>query len=159
MPVTFKTDALIAAAKEALSGHDKADKIYQAECDAYRADKIADQDKLPQLRELRDELSAFLKLKRQPTRDDARRFKAAAREDYLSHLFVQGLSDIDVRNNVSRPAGWLVSAKVASYQGLIKLLEAHTDDTITANQLKLLGYDNLEMLFRLAAMHSPITDD
>lgn len=158
MPVTFKTEALISAAKEALAGHDRADKLYQAECDAYRRDKISDQDKLPQLRALRDELSAFLKTKRQPTRGDAQRFRRAAGEDYLSSLYTQGLSDIDVRNNVSKPAGWLNANTVASYQGLIKLLEAHTEDTITSNQLKLLGYDRLESLFRLAALHSTVVD-
>jgi len=158
MPVTFKTSAIIAAAKEALAGHAKADKIYQADCDAYRRDKHQEQDRITNIRALRDELSAVLKAKRQPTRDDARRFARLAGVDYLSNLFTQGLSDIDVRNNVSKPAGWLNANTVASYQGLIKLLQAHTEDTITSNQLKLLGYDRLEPLFRLAALHSPVTD-
>lgn len=158
MSVTFQISALITATKDALSVHAKADAEYQAACAAYRAERESDQDKLAQIRELRDELSAFLKTRRQPERADAQRFKKAAREDYLSNLYVTGFSDSDVRNNVSRPAGWLNANTAASWAGLIRMLEAHTEDTITANQLKLFGYDKLEPLFRSAALASKVTD-
>ncbi|AHJ88347.1 hypothetical protein CG91_gp047 [Mycobacterium phage 39HC] len=158
MPVTFKTSALITAATEALDGHRKADAQYQADCEAYRAEKLAEADMLPRLKALRDELSAFLKTKRQPTKADAARFKRAAGEDYIHSLYTGSVSDYDIRNNVPKPSGWLQPTTAASWEGLIKMLQAHTEDTITANQLKLFGYDRLEPLFRNAALHSPVTN-
>lgn len=158
MPVTFRTSALIEATKEALAGHATADAEYQKAIKQYRAEKLAEQDMIPRLRALRDELSAFLKTKRQPTSVDASRFKRAAGEDYLHNLYSGGISDHDIRSNVAKPIGWINQTTVASYQGLVKMLKAHTEDEITANQLKLFGYDRLEPLFRLAALHSPVTD-
>jgi hypothetical protein len=159
MSITFQTSSLIAAAKEALEGHRKADALYQADAEAYRAEKLAEQDRLGQIKALRDELSALLKAKRQPTRADAQRFRKAAGEDYLSNLYSGGVSDRDIANNVQKPTGWLHPTKRASYEGLIKMLGAHTEPTITANQLKLFGYTDLELLFRLAALHSPVVDE
>lgn len=158
MPVTFKTQGLIDAAQEALDGHVKADAVYQKLLDQYRADKAAERDMLPRMRALRDELSRLIKAGKQPTRADAQRFKRLAQEDYLSSFYVGELSDSTIRQNVNRPAGWLIEQQVASYQGLIKMLQAHTEETISANQLKLFGYTNLELLFRLAALSSPVTD-
>lgn len=159
MPVTFTTKALIDAATEAVSGHLKADEQYQRDAAEYRRKYAEEHDMLPQLKALRDELTAFLKLKRQPTADDARRFRAAVKDnDYIRNMYVGGLSDRDVSNNVAKPSGWLAPSTVASYQGLIKMLQAHTEDTITANQLKLFGYDRLEPLFRAAALYSPVVD-
>ncbi|QPX62167.1 hypothetical protein PBI_INDLOVU_52 [Mycobacterium phage Indlovu] len=159
MSVNLDKTLLIQAAKDALAGHAEADRVYQADVAAYRARIAAEADKTPKLRALRDELSAVLKARRQPTEADARRFKDAAGTDYLSNLVAKEPSDYDVRNNVSRPAGWLSGAKVASYQGLIKMLEAHTEPTITANQLKLFGYTDLETLFRMAAQAGAIKPD
>ena len=69
-----------------------------------------------------------------------------------------GVGDSDVRNNVPRPQGWMPSGTLDSWHGLVKMLEAHTEETITANQLKLFGYDKLEPLFRQAALSSPVTN-
>lgn len=158
MPVTFRTDALIAAAKETLEGHRKADLQYQADLASYKAQKLAENDMLPRLKALRDELTAFLKTRKQPERADALRFKRAAGGDYLGSLYSGGVSDHDIRNNVPKPMGWLNQDQVGRYSGLIKMLQAHTEETITANQLKLFGYDRLEPLFRLAALASPVVD-
>lgn len=158
MPVTFKTTALIQAAKDALAGHAKADVQYQKALADYKAQKLAESDTIPRLRALRDELSAVLKSKRQPTRADAVRFRRAAGENYLEYLYSGEVSDTDIRSNVPKPSGWLNATEVGRYSGLIKMLQAHTEDTITANQLKLFGYVNLEPLFRLAAMNSPVVD-
>ena len=160
MPVTFNRTALIKAATDAVKVGDAAEVQFQKAIVEYRKDKEAENDMLPRLKALRDELTAFLKTKRQPTyADDAQRFKKAAGTDYLSNLYTSGVSDSDVRNNVASPEGWLnANTTLASYRGLIKMLEAHTEDTITANQLKLFGYNHLEPLFRQAALTSKVVD-
>ncbi|QFP94672.1 hypothetical protein I5G59_gp52 [Mycobacterium phage LilMcDreamy] len=151
MSVNLDKTLLIAAAQEALDGHDKADVIYQRDVAAYRAERAKKNDRLPGMRALRDELSALIKAKRQPTEEDAKRFKSLAGCDYLSNFHVTEVTDYDVRNNVKKPPNWLPEGRRASYQGLIKMLNAHVEPTITANQLKLFGYTDLEALFRAAA--------
>ena len=158
MPVTFKVDALIDAADAAVKSGTAAEATYQKAIAEYRKQKIAESDVIPNIRALRDELSAFLKTKRAPVYADAQRFKKAARSDYISHLYTSDVSDSDVRNNVPRPQGWMPSGTLDSYRGLIQMLKANTEPTITANQLKLFGYDKLEPLFRQAALNSPVTN-
>jgi hypothetical protein len=160
MSVNLDKTKLIDATKQALAGHDEADKVYQARVAEYLADRAAKNDKLPVLRALRDEFSAIIKARRQPTPADAARFKTlGAGHDYLSGLHVSEVSEYDIRNNVKKPAGWLTEQRRASYQGLIKMLDAHTEPTITANQLKLFGYTDLEALFRVAAIAGAVTPD
>lgn len=148
--ITFDKAVLIGTAESALATHAKADAAYQAAKQAYR-----DEHNPPSRREniiaLRDALSAFIKTKRAPTSQDAKDWRRLAGEDYLSNLYDREVSDNEVRNNVDRPAGWMPADRAASYRGLIAMLKAHVGDTITANQLKLFGYTNLEALFRTAA--------
>ena len=160
MSVTLDKNLLIDAVKQALAGHDEADKVYQARVAEYLADRAAKNDKLPVLRALRDEFSAIIKARRQPTPADAARFKTIANgHDYLSGLHVSEVTEYDIRNNVKKPPNWLHENRRASYQGLIKMLEAHVEDTITANQLKLFGYSDLEALFRVAATAGAVKPD
>ena len=158
MPVTFKVDALIQAAKDAVTVGAKAQSDWEKAADAYRKAKIAESDCRADIIALRDELSAFIKTRKAPTYADAQRFKKVARHDYLSNMYTSEISDHDIRNNVPRPAGWYPSSTLDSWRGLVKMLEAHTEETITANQLKLFGYDKLEPLFRQAALSSPVTN-
>lgn len=158
MPVTFKVDALITAAKDAVTVGTKAQADWEKAAGEYRKAKIAESDARSNIVALRDELSAFIETRKTPTYADAQRFKKAARSDYLSLLYATEVSDPDVRNNVPRPSGWYPVATLDSWRGLVRMLEAHTEDTITANQLKLFGYDKLEPLFRQAAMISSVTD-
>lgn len=158
MSVTFKKTALIAATREALATADAAEREYQRRVESYRAEYASQRDVTAGIRALRDELSAFLKTRRQPTAEDAQRFHKAAGVDGLTALYTPEPNDYQIKQNVPAVAGRMAKDTQATYQGLIKMLQAHTEDTITANQLKLFGYDRLEPLFRLAAMHSPVTD-
>ncbi|ABD58168.1 hypothetical protein PBI_COOPER_51 [Mycobacterium phage Cooper] len=149
--ITFDKQALIKTAETALAVHGKADEVYQADLEKYKADHAPD-SKIPQLVALRDELSRFLRTKREPTAADARKFRNAVNsDDYLRNLYTTPVDDRDARNNVARPAGWLSPSQRDSYLGLVAMLKAHVGETITANQLKLFGYTNLEALFRAAA--------
>lgn len=158
MPITFKKDALITAAKEAIATHERAVAEWEAAKTKYRADNASEKDLLPNIRALRDELTAFLKTKRQPTRDDARAFRKVAGFDYLHELYVPEVQDRDVDSNVPKPKGWLYRDRADSYRGLVKMLEANLEDTITAAQLKLFGYSDLETLFRRAAEIAPTSE-
>ncbi|AKU45253.1 hypothetical protein GODINES_54 [Mycobacterium phage Godines] len=152
--ITFDKKALIKAANAALDVHDKANVEYRRRCAAYIAENTAP-SKRDNIVALRDALSAFIKTKRTPTLEDTKRFRAAAGSDYLSELRDREVSENEVRNNVPRPEGWLNATTVGSYRGLVAMLNAHTGDTVTANQLKLFGYTNLEGLFRAAATIAP----
>lgn len=158
MPVTFNVETLITAATDAVSVGAKAESNYQKAVAEYRKRKEAESDVTGNIRALRDGLSAFLKTSKAATYADAQRFKKAARSDYISHLYTSDVSDSDVRNNVPRPQGWMPSGTLDSYRGLIQMLKAHTEPTITANQLKLFGYGKLKPLFRQAALVSTVTN-
>lgn len=149
--ITFDKAALIKTTEAALAAHGKADAIYQADLEKYKTDH-APASMIPKLVALRDELTRFLKTKREPTAADARKFRAATgSDDYLRNLYTTPVDDREARNNVPRPSGWLTGGQRDSYLGLVAMLKAHVGDTITANQLKLFGYTNLEALFRAAA--------
>jgi len=159
MSITFDKAKLITTVKAAVKAADTADEKYQAELATYRAEREALlPDYLTRLRALRDELSKVIKRGKQPTQTDARAFRAAAGEDYLSHLYLTPVSDREARNNVSTPRGWINANRRESYRGLVAMLEANTEDTITANQLKLFGYTDMEALFRLAAHNGAVIE-
>ncbi|SKT21324.1 hypothetical protein [Mycobacteroides abscessus] len=65
----------------------------------------------------------------------------------LSDLFYCGPSDYELKEKVGRRPD---ESDVEKYRGLIDLMKAHTGDTISANQLKLLGYTKLTELFNAA---------
>lgn len=158
MPITFKKDALIAAAKEAIQTHERALDEWNAAKAKYREENAPTQDYIPQIKALRDELTKFLKQKRQPEREDALRFRKVIGNVGLSDLYVTPVQERDVNNNVPTPKGYLYRDKADSYRGLVKMLEANLEDTITAAQLKLFGYSDLETLFRRAAQLAPVVD-
>lgn len=151
MPITFKKDALITAAREAIAVHERAVTEWEAAKAQYREDNAPTDDVRERVVALRDELSRFLKTKRQPERADAVAFRKAAGADGLSGMYVTPVQERDVDNNVPKPSGFLYRNRADSYRGLIKMLEANLEDTITAAQLKLFGYNDLETLFRRAA--------
>lgn len=148
--ITFSKVALIDAAEAALKAHAKADTEYQAAVAKYRRDN-SPPSQLPKVVALRDALSKFIKSGRTPTAADVKVFREAAGTSDIGNLYDRQVDDYQVRNNVSKPAGWLSNKRRTSWAGLIKMLQAHTGDTVTANQLKLFGYTHLEPLFRAAA--------
>lgn len=156
MPITFQKSALIAAAKEAIATHERAEAEWEEAKAKYREENAPTQDLLPQIKELRDALTTFLKAKRQPERDDALGWRKIIGNIGLSELYIVPVQERDVNQNVSTPKGYLYRDRADSYRGLIKMLEANLEDTITAAQLKLFGYGDLETLFRRAALTAPV---
>lgn len=148
--ITFDKAALINAAEAALKAHERADGEYQKAVAKYRRDN-SPASKHANIVALRDALSAFIKTKRAPTAADVKVFREAAGTSDIGNLYDKPVDDYQVRNNVSKPTGWLSNERRTSWAGLITMLKAHTGDSVTANQLKLFGYSNLEPLFRAAA--------
>lgn len=151
--ITFDKVALIDAAEAALKVHAAADREYQKAVAKYRRD-TAPPSQRDNIVALRDALSAFIKTKRTPTAADVKEFRAAAHTSDIGNLYDREVDDYQVRNNVSKPAGWLSNERRTSWAGLVAMLQAHTGDSVTANQLKLFGYTSLEPLFRAAAQLS-----
>ena len=151
MSVTFTTQSLITAAETAVKNHGIADRQYQADKAKFVKKYQAEHDVRPNLRRLRDELTAFLKTNKYPTKDDAARFRKAAGVNYIDHLYQRNQpSNSELRDNVSAPAGLLTDTRLANYRALIDLLKGHTGETITANQLKLVGFADIQGLFLAA---------
>lgn len=148
MSITFDKAALINAAETALKGHDVADAKWQEDVAKFHEKWTRQYDRLPRVRALRDALTAHLKTGNQPTPEDTAHWREVAGTDYLSNLAPSRPTRSDMP---SKPVGWLGPETQDRYRGLIALLKAHVEPTVTANQLKLVGFDRLESLFRMAA--------
>lgn len=147
MTITFRTDALITAAQSAIDAYDADKATYDAEVDTYLAAHryhwVA--NNRGDVRRLRDALTKALKsggvIDLQGTR------KAVNGGSDLENLFYQPPTDYQIGNAVGRNPS---EHGLRGYRGLIELLKAHTEDTITASQLKVIGYSDLTALFTAA---------
>lgn len=144
MTITFKTEALIAAAQKAIDNHADDLMVYEARKNSllaeHRAAWVA--ERREGVVRLRDALTKALK-SAGPIEISAIR-KAANDGNDIEHLFYTAPGSYEINNAIgNKPEAY----GIKSYAGLIELLKAHTGETITANQLKVLGYDKLTGLF------------
>lgn len=145
MSMTFSTSALIEAAEKVLKQHRDAVEQWQRQTAAYQAEHrdtwwSENHDKIVALRNY---LTRCLKNNTPPDQSEACRLMAS-RNGYISFYSSPGEPGGD------KPAGYYVR-NVGSLPGLVAMLKAHTGETISANELKLVGYDKLTDLFTLAA--------
>lgn len=146
MALTFKTTDLIKVAQAAIDGKAKALAKYEA--DKYEArfkyqQKWVDAN-TERVRELRDFLSKCLRNGTVPTTKAARRIMGQIDGyKYDGVSFFDGGGD----GGMTAPRGTYIDAN--RWTSLIALLKAHKLDTITAHQIKELGYHpkDLERLF------------
>lgn len=151
MSVTFNRAQLIKVAEQALAKHQKAAQLRAVDITKYRRAHATEHG--PASREralrLRDGLTKALKRIGPVTRKDVR---ALLGDHYrIDDLFYSEPSDYDVRNHVDRPDGLLTPAEATETGALLQVLKAATGDTVTANELKLLGLKNLQPIFTAAA--------
>jgi len=99
-------------------------------------------------RKLRDFLTKSLKSGGVVELADVRAI-AAGRE--LDRLFYSPPREYVIKENVTNPTGYLSPAECAETRALVKVLSAATGETISANELKLLGLKNLVPIFTAAA--------
>lgn len=151
MSVTFHRAQLIKVAGEAIAAHEKAKAEYAKAVEQFKAEHAArfHDDHREGIKKLRDYLTASIKRGGPVLRREARAVATAGYD--LENLFYSGVDDYIVREKVQRPKGLLTPAELIETGALLKVLEAASGDTVSANELKLLGLKNLGPVFVAAA--------
>lgn len=153
MSISFSRTALLKAAKEALSQDDKAQVGHKKDCEKYLVTHAADSTARTRehAKNLRDAINRELR-KAGPIRVRALRDslgKGMNRD--LRDVFYSPADDYEVRRNVIRPAQLLTQAQRVETKALIQVLETAKGETVTANELRLLGLKALGHVFQAAA--------
>jgi hypothetical protein len=152
MSVTFNRAQLIEVATSAIAAHDAAKADYDKAVEKLKADHLAAWKSKDNLRRLRDYLSAQIKKNAAPSVYEAR--QAVSDGGDLERLFYPGVTTYDIRDGVQKPKGLLTPAEVVEIGALLKVLGAATGDTVSVNELKLLGLKNLQPVFTAAAQEA-----
>ena len=151
MSVTFNRLQLVKVAEAALTAHDKAQAEYTKACDQYRADHAAEWGGIERIRELRDALTARLKKPGPVSRAEVRKLLAVSD---IENVFYVPVDDYTVKRKVTAPAKYLSPSEVIETRALLQVLKSATGDTVSANELKLLGLKNLAAVFTAAAQQA-----
>lgn len=152
MSITFNKAQLERVAKQAIVVHNKAQADYAAAVEAYKQKYAIEHAKeyRERIKSLRDFLSAAIRRGGVIYRNDVR--KAVGGINDIEYLFYRGDPEsYEISKNVTTPQGWLSPAQLIETRALIAVLSAASGDTITANELKLLGLKNLAPIFTAAA--------
>lgn len=152
MSVTFHRAQLVKVATEAIAAHEKAKAEYADAIGAYKTRHAAAHHETHRegIKKLRDYLTQSLKRGGPIMRSDARQAVFGTSTD-LENLFYTGVDGYIVERNVTKPKGLLTPAELIETGALLKVLEAAQGDTVSANELKLLGLKNLGPVFIAAA--------
>jgi hypothetical protein len=150
MTITFNRAHLIKVAETALAEHTKAEKAYAALVEHWKAERAARHvaDYHDALKLLRDQLTIALRTRSALTRVAARHLAGVGDIEYM---FYVEPNDYDIKNGVKAPQGRLTPAELIETRALIKVLKAAVGDTVSANELKLLGLKNLQPVFAAAS--------
>jgi hypothetical protein len=153
MSVTFNRAELIKVAEAALKEHVGAQEAYQNRRAQFRKRHEADavERTRENARDLRDTLSKALRRGGVVTYKEVR---TAMGDDYIRNVFYMPPDDYVVTREMETeglPKGRLNPAEVTETQALLKVLKAAEGDTVSANELKLLGLKNLGPIFIAAA--------
>ncbi|AXN53328.1 hypothetical protein PBI_THONKO_56 [Mycobacterium phage Thonko] len=150
MSVTFNRAQLIKVAEAALSAHDTAQAKYAEACEAYRADHAVEHFNHSEVAKLRDYLSKRLR-KAGAAPVSRAEVRSALGVSDVENIFYQPVDDYVVKRNVEAPPKLLSPAEVTETRALLQVLKSATGDTVSANELKLLGLKNLAPVFTAAA--------
>lgn len=153
MSVTFNRQQLIKTAKQALAEHEKVQVRHHADRQKWlrdHADKATESTR-NNARALRDALTKLLKSSGPIKAKDV--YRLTDNSNIADRLYKTPESWF-VDRNVEKPDALLTPAQVVETNSLLKVLEAATGDTVTANELKLLGLKNLGPVFAAAAAQS-----
>lgn len=147
MSLVFTTKSLIAAAENAIKNHNADLAEWERKRESFLAEHRAEwtATKRDRLIDFRNNLSGAIKSGKVVDRQSLRRLSRVS--DIEDLFYVEPDSYRITKHEIGdKPNG----GDLASHRGLIALLKAHTGDTISANQLKVLGYTNLTALFNAA---------
>lgn len=147
MSLVFTKKSLVDAADKAIKKRQHEVAEWQKKIDAVRSERAREWNDTR-----RDRIVALRNTLTRELKSSGPIMIGAIRKDfpnvhYLSDLFYCGPSDHELKEKVGRRPD---ESEVEKYLGLIDLMKAHTGDTISANQLKVLGYTNLTALFNAA---------
>jgi hypothetical protein len=151
MSVTFNRQQLIRVAKTALAEHENAVKEYRKAVEDFKVKHAEQHTERTRDRatRLRDALTKALK---KPGPIHAEVIRRSVGDLYrLDDSFYRPPVDYDIKKQVTEPTGLLKPAEVIETRSLIEVLEAATGDTVSANELKLLGLKNLQPIFAAAS--------
>lgn len=155
MTVTFNRAHLAQVSATALANHDKAKSRQQGAIEVWKIERATKHRVNYRERtiRLRNMLTSALKANKTPTRQEARDYVGISD---IENLFYTPPNDYDVQRDVPKADGLLSPAEVTEIRALQAVLDAAAGDTITANELKLLGLKNLAPVF-IAAAAEPAT--
>lgn len=144
MSLVFTKKSLITAAEKAIKNRQHEILAWQKRVNDVQAEhaRAWNESNRDRLVALRNTITRELKTSGPITIDAVR--KDFPKVHYLSELFYCGPSDYELKDKVGRRPD---ESDIEKYRGLIDLMKAHTGETISANQLKVLGYTKLTELF------------
>ncbi|SKX79839.1 Uncharacterised protein [Mycobacteroides abscessus subsp. bolletii] len=147
MSLVFSKKSLIDAAGRAIKNREQAIAAWQKQVDDVKAEHARKWNEQGRERTviLRNILTRELKTAG-PVPLSAIR-KELPDAQYLSDLFYSGMAEYELNKKVGRKPD---ASVIEKYRGLIELMKAHTGETISANQLRLLGYTKLAEIFNAA---------
>lgn len=154
MSVTFNRAQLIKVTTDALAAHEKAVAERAKQVEKYRSEHAlaAIRDTHLHARSLRDALTKALKSHKPVTRAELQ--KALGGSD-IRDRFYTAPGDYEVNRELDGvPTGLLKPAEVIESRALLKVLTAAEGDTVSVNELKLLGLKNLQPVFTAAGQAS-----
>ena len=146
MSVTFNRAQLIRVTETALSEHDRAATAYNTDVERYKADHAAEFD-IARLRRFRDWLTRHLNNGGPVSRPG---YDIVGHNDLCS-MFYSPPSDYVITKKVTRPQGLLSPSEIIEARALLQVLQAAEGDTVSVNELRLLGMKNLQPVFTAAA--------
>ena len=151
MAVTFNRAQLMRVAKSALAEDIKAQKVYREEVDKFLAQHARNNHRPDQLRKLRDYITAALKRGNPIIVRDIRKALGVSDVENLFYAGPPSITGWEVTSAVVKPAALLGPNQRTEINAMLKVLEAATGETITANEMKLLGFKNLYPVFAAAS--------
>jgi hypothetical protein len=149
MSVTFNRAQLVKVAKSALAAHDKAQVAYVAEREEIKTKHAAEWNR-QRLVNFRDWLTKQIK-SGAPVQSPGHDVTGGGN---LTSLFYSPPSDWQLDREHKKPQGLLTPAESTEIRALLKVLESATGDTVSVNELKLLGLKNLQPVFTAAAQEA-----
>lgn len=152
MSVTFNRAQLIKVTTQALAAHEKAagQRAKQVEEFKRKHAKNATVPTQTKARLLRDALTKAIKSPASPVRLDDLRSVIGSSD--LRDLFYREPDDYSIKRELEGvPTGLMSPAEVVESRALLKVLNAADGDTVSVNELKLLGLKNLGPVFTAAA--------
>jgi hypothetical protein len=153
MSVTFNRVQLIKVATEALVQHEKQKAVHAEAVKKFLDDHSRKNNNTVRVRKFRDYLTAELR-KGGPIREPGEDVLGIGRGGgggHLRDLFYSPPWNHIVESSVTVPKGLLSPDEYAATKSLVEVLTAVTDDTVSVNELRLLGWKNLRPVFTAAA--------